>query len=296
MDPFDYLNDNCDYLNNRSEISFSPFHRYDESSSSNIPSFLINDLDYSNYEEPHSNEIIKLGEDSSPSGDKNKENEFSNKISTAENSNENKERGIVKVPEKSNLKEEVKSEKKPIFQEKNIASSKSIEWRFDYEKKYWKAKISQNLTECLNEKIKNSDLPKKLKKTISKPDSLLFTANVTESDNCIFLEQDLRTILTFSKEETKKIRNNFVNISKIYEFFEKIGYNNLSEKMLEIKNLFELKYEDFIKKFYESDEFDNFKNEENTIFYDEGKKKKEGFTISEKYGLLRILGGKRKRD
>ena len=98
------------------------------------------------------------------------------------------------------------------------------------------------------------------------------------------------------KEKQKKISNNYDKISKIYKFFEKIGYNNLSDKMLEIKNLFEMKYEDYIKKFYESDEFENFKNEENTIFYDEGTKKKEGFTISEDYGLIKILGGKRKRD
>ena len=289
----EYFNDD-----NRSEMSSSPFPRDDESSSHNIPSFLYNG-DYSPKEEAqsYSNEKIKNGEDSSPSGDKNieNENENNNKNSTAENSNIKKTE-ILKVPENQNLKEEVKSKKKPIFQEKDITSNKTFDWRFDYAKKYWKAKISQDLTECINQSIKNSDLPKNLKKTISKPDSLLFTSNVNESDNCYFLEQDLKTILTFGKGETRKISNNYDNISKIYKFFKKIGYNNLSDKMLEIKNLFEMKYEEFIKKFYESDEFENFKNEENTIFYDEGTKEKEGFAISENYGLIRILRGKRKRD
>ena len=289
----EYFNDD-----NRSEMSSSPFPRDDESSSHNIPSFFYNG-DYSPKEEAqsYSNEKIKNGEDSSPSGDKNieNENENNNKNSTAENSNIKKTE-ILKVPENQNLKEEVKSKKKPIFQEKDITSNKTFDWRFDYAKKYWKAKISQDLTECINQSIKNSDLPKNLKKTISKPDSLLFTSNVNESDNCYFLEQDLKTILTFSKGETRKISNNYDKISKIYKFFKKIGYNNLSDKMLEIKNLFEMKYEEFIKKFYESDEFENFKNEENTIFYDEGTKEKEGFAISENYGLIRILRGKRKRD
>ncbi len=66
--------------------------------------------------------------------------------------------------------------------------------------------------------------------------------------------------------------------------------------MLEIKNFFEMKYEDLIKKFYESDEFINFKNEEKTLFFDKGTKKQEGFAISEDLGLIRIFRRKRKRD
>jgi hypothetical protein len=300
MEHYDFLNGDKDFTYNLGEMG--PFlynGEHDENSSNSLSSFEIKQLDFSHNDEVYiySNKNIKIVEDRSPSNDKNKENENNNKNSTAENSNEKeKEKEISKVPEKTNHKKEVKSEKKPIFQEKDIASSKSLEWRYDNAKKHWKVKTSQDFTQCINKSIKNSDLPKYLKNPISKPDSLLFTANVTESDNYFFLEQDLRTILTFGKGETKKISNNYDKISKIYKFFEKIGYNNLSVKMLEIKNLFEMKYEDYIKKFYESDEFENFKNEENTIFYDEGTKKKEGFTISEDYGLIKILGGKRKRD
>jgi hypothetical protein len=66
--------------------------------------------------------------------------------------------------------------------------------------------------------------------------------------------------------------------------------------MLEIKNLLEMTYEDFIKKFYESEEFISFKNEETTKFYDEGTKKQEGFTISEDLGLIKIFRRKGKRE
>lgn len=82
----------------------------------------------------------------------------------------------------------------------------------------------------------------------------------------------------------------YMNISK------KLGNNNLSDKMLEIKNLFEMTYEDFIKKFYESVDFIAFKNEERTKFYDEGTKKQEGFAISEDLGLIKIFRKKGKRE
>ena len=194
------------------------------------------------------------------------------------------------------LEEEVKIEKTPKFQTEIITSSKPSIWRFDYAKKYWKTKISQNLTDSINKNISDSELPKEYKKIIHKPNSKLFTANVKESDNCDFLEKDNRTILTLGKENNKKQKDNEDNISQIYEYFKKIGYNNLSDKMLEIKNLLEMTYEDFIKKFYESEEFNSFKNEETTKFYDEGTKKQEGFTISEDLGLIKIFRRKGKRE
>jgi len=220
-------------------------------------------------------------------------NENIKNISTKENSNENKETKNEKVPKHSSSKEEAKIGKIPKFQTK-IASLSY--WRFDSAKKYWKTKISNISTYFINKKIRTSDMPKEYKKKIHKPNSLLFSANVKESDNCAFLEKDLRTIFTIGKENSSNQKDNDYNISKIFEYFEKIGYNNLSDKMLEIKNFFEMKYENLIKKFYESDEFINFKKEEKTVFFDRGTKEQEGFSISENLGLIRLFRRKRKRD
>jgi hypothetical protein len=268
------------------------FHSYsnDNSDSPNIPTFKVNGENEKFYK-------YIIGEGSISQFDKNKENENNNKNnSTRENSNENKESNIEKVSQNLNIEEEVKREKTPKFRTKITTSSKPSYWRFDYAKKYWKSKITQNLIDCINEKISNSDLPIEYKNKIHKPNSLLFTANVKESDNCDFLEKDNRAILTFGKENNEKQKHNDDNISEIYEYFEKIGYNNLSDKMLNIKNLLEMTYEEYIKTFYESDEFTSFKNEERTRFYDEGTKKQEGFTISENLGLIKIFRRKRKRE
>ena len=210
----------------------------------------------------------------------NNKNENSRNASTRENPNEKE---VV-----------IMIENKPKFKTENTC--KVNYFRFDYAKKYWKAKISKILTDFINKKMKNSDLPKRLKNKIFKPNSKLFTSNVKESDNYVFLQNDLRTIFTIGKKDNAYQKNNEDNISKIYEYFEKIGFNNLSDKMLEIKNCFEMTYEDFIKKFYESNDFINFKKEEKTIFYDEGTKKQEGFAISEYLGLIRLFRRKRNRN
>ena len=228
--------------------------------------------------------------------DKNKINENNNNNSTGPSSNENESSNIEKKTQNLNNEEKDNFKKTPKFKSEITTLIKASYWRFDYAKKHWKTKISQNLTDCINDKISNSDLPNEYKNKIHKPNSKLFTANVNEGDNYVFLQKNNRTILTIGKENNKKPKDNDYNISRIYEYFKKIGYNNLSDKMIEIKNLLEMTYENFIKKFYDSDEFINFKNEENTIFYDEGTKKQEGFAISENYGLIKIFGRKRKRE
>ena len=214
-------------------------------------------------------------------------------ISTKENSNENEETHKLQVSKNTKKEEKIKTGKTPKFQTKNTTLSY---WRFDAAKKLWKTKISNNSTDYINKVIKSSDMPEEYKKKIHKPNSKLFTANVKESDNCDFLEKDLRTIFTIGKESNPNQQNNENNISKIYEYFEKVGYNNLSDEMLGIKKYFEMKYEDLIKQFYKSDELINFKKEEKTIFFDKGTKEQEGFAISEDLGLIRIFRRKRKRD
>jgi len=161
---------NIDQMNYRSETGFIQLNNLnDESSFNSISSSSIKKLNFSqnNGAHIHLNENIKIGEDSSPLGDKIKgnENENNNKDSTSDSSKKIKLIiEMIKAHENLNHKEEIKNEKKPIFQEKDITSNKTFDWRFDYAKKFWKSKISQDLTECINKSIKNSDLPKNLKK------------------------------------------------------------------------------------------------------------------------------------
>ena len=322
MEPFSSHSDDNDLTYNRNETGFPLEERSENDDSSytfnskKIPSFLRDKLDdrneevvlYSNENKDSSNlqmiekigdnenlgESIKIDEDSSPSLNKNKENEKTKNISTKENSKENEEPKIEKVVNNLNNENEVKTTKIIKF---NPAVTRPRYWRLDYAKKYWKTNITQSLTNYINKKIKNSDLPEEYKLKIHKPNSDLFSANTKESDNYVFLSKDIRTVLVIGKEEDyDNQKNNDDNISNIYEYFEKIRCNKLTEKMLEIKNFFEMKYEDFIRMFYESDKFITFKQKEITKFYDEGTRKQEGFKISEDYGLIKLLKRKRERS
>ena len=52
--------------------------------------------------------------------------------------------------------------------------------------------------------------------------------------------------------------------NKIFEYFEKFGTDNLPENLKEIKEFLEMNYEQLIMKFYDSSEFNIFK-EDNRI-------------------------------
>ena len=219
---FNYFSDN--------EDSFPIFPReHDENSSNNQSQLLLDEEDIqseeannnSNENEIYSAQIIKenkeqnnicnskkIVEDSSPSYNKNKENENenenNNKDSTAPNSNKHGTSIIEKTLENSNHKEEVKDEKKRIFKTEIF-----MPFNFNYEasKKYWKAEISKYYIKNLNKAKENSDFPKELKKPFYIPDYKYFTGNAKESDNNIFLEQELRTVILSGTEEKNIIAN-----------------------------------------------------------------------------------------
>ena len=176
---------------------------------------------------------------------------------------------------------------------------KQKEWRMEYTKKHWKTRISNYAKEEINKYITESDLPKELKNLIHSPHSKKFSANPVVTANYKFLNYNLFQIFTIGKEDGKLQRQNVENITKIFEYIEKVGHDNISESLRKIKNFFEMRYEDLIRKFYDSYEFIDFKNDETTIFYDEGVKKQEKFSLLKDYGLIKLIKmiqKKRSRD
>ena len=212
---------------------------------------------------------------------------------------EKKEKSQKELSGSTNPSSEKKIERiKPIGGKFQTAKLCQKNWRFDMAKKHWKTYISKVARKQINKLIKESDLPQSLKMKIHAPNSKLFTANVNVKDNFDFLFKNLREIFTIGKEEGLQKQNNEF-ITNIYNHFEKIGDNNLSERIRKVKNFFEMKYEELIRKFYESDEFHEFKEQKDTKFYDEGTFKQEGFSLTEDYGLIKLfkmVNKKRTRD
>ena len=171
--------------------------------------------------------------------------------------------------------------------------------RFDMVKKHWKSKISNYGTKEINGLIKISDLPKELKKPIHKPNSLKFTSIANVVENSKFLGYNLRTIYTIGSETGYLQKQNKESIDGIFQYLEKVGYENISENLRRIKNFFEMNYKELIIQFYNSKEFNEFKIDNKTIDYDKKTMEQEGFSLLTNYGLIKLFNmtnKKRKRD
>ena len=185
------------------------------------------------------------------------------------------------------------------FKNCKIDSSQNLPsyYRLDMAKKHFKVQISQFATVKLNNLIEKSDLPNELKQSVHLPNSKEFTSKVTESFNYKCLSLSLREIFIIGKEKLQNQNNEYFN--KIFEYFEKFGKDNLPESLKEIKEFLEMNYEQLIMKFYDSSEFNIFKEDNRSKFFNDGIRAEKGFSILENYGLIRLfkmIGRKRKRN
>ena len=235
----------------------------------------------------------------------------------SENKNENTKPFNCIKNQKINFENESKNIPSPII---NISSNSNNAmfkprkyFRVDDAKKHFKVAISQFASELLNNLIKESELPKRLKKKIHLPNSELFTSNPKEFDNYQFLSFDLCQVFTLGgNEENLKGDNleNIVNIvknpksCKIKENLQGKNIQNISNlvknpKSGEIKKFLSLKYEEIIKRFYNSKSFNEFKQLEKTKFFEEGIKKEKNISLLDEDGLLKLFQmtkKKRKRE
>lgn len=300
MDSF-FSFENDDFYGFRENLDFNSFLKDNSQNQIQYLSFFKDPLENNNQEEyiKINSHIIPLNEDNEINFEKaqNIQNEdpFIKKLEKGDNPRENSENGSTRS--NSGQQGSIKIKKIQRFKIENQPQPKN--WRFDMVKKHWKSKISDFGTNEINNLIKFSDLPEKLKKDIHKPNSLKFTSNPKVIDNFNFLGYNLRTVFTIGCETENLQKQNKENIDKIYDYFKEFGYEKISEDMKKIKNFFEMRYEELIKKFYDSIEFKEFISDSKTIFYDTKTVEQEGFSLLKDYGLIRLFkmtNKKRKRD
>ena len=261
----------------------------------------INKNSYENFSENLSN--IELDEDKNINPhcfDQNDEDNYIKNIIKEKSLKEISGSFSTNMTSEKNGKFEIKSQKAFIIENKSLQNNCLPNyWRFDMAKKHWKSNISDYATKYINNLINQSDLPKGIKKYIHKPNSSKFTSNIKVSDNFYFLEYKLIDIFTLGSSKNNLQEKNKRNISEILKYFEKIGFNNVSENMRKIKAFFEMTYEDLIRKFYDSRKFIEFKSNRKTIFFDKNFIEQEGFSLLKNYGLInlfKMINKKRKRD
>lgn len=188
--------------------------------------------------------------------------------------------------------------KKTFFTSKNNDSKKPMlvfkgekpQKRIDYAIKFYKTKFSQFLVSHANSIIKDSHLPKKLKKDkLSLPNHKSFTGNPKESDNYMFLSFKVKDIFSYYKNEncqTTRQKKNKDIINSILEFIDSSEYE---EKYEDIKSFFTMSLEDAYKMFYDSKYFEKYAMEPKTIYLDEEFQAEKGFSILKKYGFIKLL-------
>ena len=90
------------------------------------------------------------------------------------------------------------------------------------------------------------------------------------------MSYNVKDIFTIGKESEDLQKQNNEAFTKIYNYFNKIGNDNLSESVRKVKDFLEMNYEELIRMFYDSSDFIVFKEDHMTKFFDEGTKKQEG--------------------
>ena len=156
--------------------------------------------------------------------------------------------------------------------------------RIEAFKKFLRAKVNKWYIPTINNAIKESDLPKNLKKKIYRPPNE-WTQKVTRQTNFDDLQKSMKTILCIGKETKKYQRKNYDNIQSILTRFQK----KPSKSVEKIIMLFQMTYEKAIEMFYESKEFMELKNVDTAMKYDEMLKSQKGISIFEEKGLVRVF-------
>lgn len=169
------------------------------------------------------------------------------------------------------------------------------QYRLDYYKKAFKVHCFKNLTKFLNNLLSKCNLPISAfkNKKIFKPNNESFTSNAKEEDNYLFLSMSLKDIFSYIKndKQSKGIslqKNNKILIEKILNYIELKG-NNYSKDFENLKYYLNMKMEDYIKIYYDTEEFQNFCKIDKIQFYENEFIKEKGFHMLEKYGFLRLI-------
>ena len=176
-----------------------------------------------------------------------------------------------------------------------IKYQKKIEPRIDYAIKNFKVGAIRYLKEIGNQLIKNCKFPNKLKKLkLFSPSYKYFTGNSNISENILFLDFSVEQIFSYpegniQKNDNKLQRKNKEIIKNFKEYIEEKHPDEVSETFQKLINFFNMTFQDGIKLFYESNEFENYSSSQKTKFLDEQFVKAKEVSLLEKNGFLKFL-------
>lgn len=176
----------------------------------------------------------------------------------------------------------------------NIENKIKCQYRLDYYKKAFKVHCFKYLTKYLNDLIIKCKLPKEFKnKKIFKPNNESFTANAKEKDNYNFLFMPLKEVFCYVRNEKSDQgislqKSNKILIEEILNYINMKG-DNIPQELENLRKYLNMKVEDYIKIYYDTEEFKKFCKEDKIKFYEKEFIKEKKFAMLEKYGFLRLI-------
>ena len=182
-----------------------------------------------------------------------------------------------------------------------LSNAKRIEPRIDYSIKNIKVYIIKFIKEYGNNLIKKCAFQNKLKKLkLFAPSYKYFTGISNEKDNKIFLNFTVEKIFTYPEGKTEKNDNRLQRQNKdiIKEFKDYIDEEypeEVPEKFQNLKNFFNMTFQDAIYMFYESNQFKDYSSSPKTIFLDSQFVKAKGFSLLEKNAFFKLMKNYNKR-
>lgn len=188
-------------------------------------------------------------------------------------------------------KNEIKTKEKIFKINKNSKNEKPKIYRLDYYKKLFIKNFLNYLLNYGKMLIKDCPFSESKNLKLHMPNYKLYGGNPKEKDNKEFLKKSIKQVF-MDYDETKnkgnsRQKNNEILINKIY------GINNFPSSKEEIKlnEFFNMDIETGIKKYYESEEFQEFKEDEIIQYYDKMfyLEKNRKFSLLEDFGFIRLV-------
>ena len=154
--------------------------------------------------------------------------------------------------------------------------------------KHYVVRLLIFIRNIINAFKKHISIKKKLKKTIFRPNSKLFTSKITESASSSSFHYSVLEIFSKGKDIYKKQKLNFDNINNILKEIEEYESKNkeIEENIKMLKILLKMEYLDLINLFLESKDFENFIKNKKTILFNKEILKQNQPSFCDKKGFF----------
>ena len=179
-----------------------------------------------------------------------------------------------------------------IFEINKILKTSPNIYRLDYYKKIFIKSFLNFLVNKGKELINNCNISEKIQKyKLHKPNYKLYAGNPKKKDNKLFLNKKIKEVFMDYDKKCEKGTSRQKRNEKLIEIIYKSIKFPISEQEENLINFFEMTIEKGIEMYYDSDEFEQFKNNKTNKEYDKCfyKEKNRNFSLFEKNGFIRLV-------